>query len=213
MLIELLPLVPSCNGVALTGIVYLQQISNSQSPPSRVEFMYKDLCGSGPMCRIILATTMWHETRQEAGERQHKEISRSWNSLTKSESSVHSFSDVSNPDDQRQKAWDLILPLIKKHNERDAFLLRQELDEMKNELCKTEDGKKSWALLEEIMETSLQIQRELSRLELTRHLATELKREEKRMEDAMRYLRNRFRGGSGDHSILLTRLISLISHE
>lgn len=175
--------------------------------------MYKDLCGSGPMCRIVLATTMWHEIKREAGESQHKEISRSWNSLTKSESSVHSFRDVSNLDDLRQTVWDLILLLIKKHNERDTFLLRQELDEMKNELYKTEEGKKSWALLEEIMETRLQIQRELSRLELASHLATELKKEEKRMEDAMRYLRNRFRGGSGDHSILLTRLISLISHE
>ncbi len=204
----------SCNNAPLTGIIYLQQVTDTHSPAHLVGNMYKALCGDGPMTRIILVTTMWHEVVERAGERHHEELSRTWHTLTRSESSVHrlqgNVADRANHSTLRQNAWELLLPLIEEHNKRDSLLLKQELAVLQTELCKTDDGRKLWETLNEFFETCLQTQAKLSQLEFTRRFEKELNRDEEQLKTVMKCL-NRFRGGSGDGSLILSQLISLMA--
>lgn len=178
----------------LTGLVYLQQITNSREPYQH-EALFKELCGDTILSRIILVTTMWNEIWLEEGERRERDLIRSWNSLTHSESTTHRFGDgpsgINDYDQLRKDAWkDFIIPLITKHNNRESILLQADFASLQEELCKSPEGEKLWNTLEEVLQARMQVEKRLSvalendrAQELLQQLQKELGRKPRRKRD------------------------------
>ncbi len=151
--------------VRLTGLVYLQQITNL-SEPYQHEALAKELCGDTILSRAILVTTMWHEIEPEEGRRREQDLICLWDARTQSQSTVHRLgdgsTDLNNPDALRKSAWDFIVPLITKHDDRESIFLQEDFAALQAELCKEKEGKVAWDQLQENLMMRMEIQRKLS---------------------------------------------------
>ncbi|KAF9445710.1 hypothetical protein P691DRAFT_830793 [Macrolepiota fuliginosa MF-IS2] len=155
----------STNGlshVKLTGLLYLQQITNTYEPYQH-ETLFKELCGD--ISRTILMTTMWHEIRQEEGEQREQDLTRCWQALTNSQATAHRLGDEPTSMDGsgvRREAWDIIIPLITRHDDHESILFREDLAALQEELCKSQEGKELWSILQDNLVEWMKIQKKWS---------------------------------------------------
>lgn len=185
-----MPLIHSYDDhVRLTGLVYLQQITNP-SEPYQHEALAKELCGDTIMSRVIFVTTMWHEIEPEEGRYRERDLTKIWDELTHSQSSVHrlgaSSTYLDNSDALRKSAWDFIIPLITKHDDRESIFLQEDFAALQVGLCKDKEGKAAWDQLQENLIMRMEIQRKLSQaLQQNRAQQEVLRKFEEELRDTM----------------------------
>jgi hypothetical protein len=103
--------------ISLTGIIYLQKISDNRvgGAGSKNLRMFKKLCGQNSLASVVLATTMWGEVNQAAGERRETQLKTStkpkpdfWKSM------IDQGSKVLRQDREKESATEIINYLIEK---------------------------------------------------------------------------------------------------
>ncbi|KZP04212.1 hypothetical protein FIBSPDRAFT_767781 [Athelia psychrophila] len=113
--------------VALSAIVYLHRISDNRmagSPLKNLK-MFASMCGQVAMPHVILATTMWSETKLATGERRETELKTTfWEGMITQGCTVQRFEDT------YDSAWQILGESLA--GEENIVLSHEIYDEKKN---------------------------------------------------------------------------------
>ena len=129
----------------LSGILYLHRISDNRmaGTPLKNLRMFNKLCGKSSLHQIILATTMWHDVRDDEGEIRETELrEKYWKAMTTQGSTVARFLGTFD------SAWDVIGHLLFDPNDRIIAQIQREMVDLKKQLPETKAGRKLYTTLE-----------------------------------------------------------------
>lgn len=118
------------NKVQLTGIIYLHRILDVRLGGSAMKNlrMFKKLCGDSSLASVVLATTMWDDVDEDAGNKREQELKTNphfWAGM------IANGSTVFRHDRQLSSAMDIISHLIKKERPIDTDIAREMVDNKK----------------------------------------------------------------------------------
>ncbi|KZP23368.1 hypothetical protein FIBSPDRAFT_1015410, partial [Athelia psychrophila] len=90
--------------ISISAIIYLHRISDNRIPGSPLKNlqMFSSMCGQAAMPHVILATTMWSETKPETGARREEELKGFWADMITQGCIVQRF------EDSNQSAWEIV---------------------------------------------------------------------------------------------------------
>ena len=86
----------SHNGTKLNGIIYIHPIKNERirGSPRHNLFMFRELCGTNALSKIILVTSFWDQVEEELGKRRETELKETpeyWGMMMKKGSRIARF--------------------------------------------------------------------------------------------------------------------------
>ena len=103
--------------------------------PLRHLAVFKKLCGTDALKKVIFVTTMWDTVTDDEGEIRERELrERYWKPMMKKGSTIARFSNTT------QSAWSVVKPLIDDANRRFGVRLQSEMVDLKKQLPDTKAG-------------------------------------------------------------------------
>lgn len=146
----------------LAGVIYLHKITNNRMTGSAQKNMdlFKKLCGKDATKKIILATTMWNEVKQDAGERREAQLKEKfWKGMLDLGSSTIRFGDT------RRSAQDIVNFILAK-NILDPLEIQREMVDFNKRLQETDAGHHLQQLLQVQEEMTARLREEVGGSEL-----------------------------------------------
>ena len=176
------------NGIKLTGIIYLQRITDNRivsTPCQRNLRMLEELCGDQALKKVVLVTTIWDKVQPDTGVRREKELFESlWKMMIDHGALTARFTNSAD------SAWNIIDSILK-CQETDVLPLQEELVDLERALSETQAGKTLFSDLKRLLaeeRTTIQSLTEQARgqpesnPQLTQKLKAELEHIEKDLD-------------------------------
>ena len=98
--------------------------------------VFKKLCGTNALKKVIFITTMWDVVESDEGEERERQLREEyWKPMMKQGSTIARFSNTTH------SAWSIVKPLIDDANRRFAVRLQSEMVDLQKQLPDTKAGK------------------------------------------------------------------------
>src|SRR6266545_2703008 len=170
--------------------------------------LFENLCGE-QFNNIVLTTTMWNEVEEEVGNKREEELkSEFWRTMLDRGASIKRFLNT------RESAFEVLAPIFKEINKRNALLLQKEMNDLKLQLKETSAGRTLYLALEDLLvrqqNTLAKIRSELKEPNLDDDELQQLMDEYLNVLDQLQRARKdlqRMKISTGDHLLQVARSI------
>jgi hypothetical protein len=135
--------------VKLSGLVYLHRITDNRmaGSPYKNLRMFGNLCGDSATARVVLVSTMWDKVQRDVGkQREQQLIQQFWKPLIDKGSGIDRLGQSDSGE-----AWRIVDDLVRKHHDREAVLLQEEIVDLQHKLNETEAGKTLYSALQKAL--------------------------------------------------------------